>query len=84
MIPPDKIPEVVNWILEHHMTTPCPSEVGLAPLVGIGRLIGLYDAVVTTRDGELPNEHLLQCLEVELQTWRTHWVGATSESIQQA
>ncbi|KAL8291993.1 hypothetical protein RQP46_001459 [Phenoliferia psychrophenolica] len=73
LIPPEKIYDPVAWIFDHMHSHPCPSEVGLAPLVGIGRLLGLYEALVSTRQGELPSEHLLACLEAELETWRGNW-----------
>ncbi|KAM0749099.1 hypothetical protein T439DRAFT_327596 [Meredithblackwellia eburnea MCA 4105] len=76
LIPAEKVwADIVGWILEHVAVAPCPSEAGLAPLIGIGRLLGLYNALVTTREGELPNENLLDCLEAETQIWRSHWAG---------
>lgn len=44
----------IAWILEHaHF--PCPSEAGLAPLVALSRLLDLYNALINSENGELPN-----------------------------
>ncbi|ORY63830.1 hypothetical protein BCR35DRAFT_308800 [Leucosporidium creatinivorum] len=62
----------ISWILEHaHF--PCPSEAGLAPLVALSRLLDLYNALINSENGELPNRTLLAHLADASSTWAKHW-----------
>lgn len=62
----------VAWILEHS-ATPCPSEAGLAPLVALSRLLDLYNSLLDSDNGELPNRTLLDHLGDASSTWARHW-----------
>ncbi|KAK4057156.1 hypothetical protein OIO90_001651 [Microbotryomycetes sp. JL221] len=79
MIPAENRWDPVQWILENQRHR-CPSDAGLGPLVGLGRLLDLYLALVNPDNGEVPNRTLLDCLETDCAHWTALWCGPRDSS----
>ncbi|KAM0789182.1 hypothetical protein ACM66B_000029 [Microbotryomycetes sp. NB124-2] len=74
MIPSEFRYDPIQWIIStENQRHRCPSDAGLAPLIGLGRLLDLYLALVNPENGDVPNRQLLDCLETDCAHWITLW-----------
>ncbi|KAK4051439.1 hypothetical protein OIV83_002923 [Microbotryomycetes sp. JL201] len=79
MIPSEFRYDPIQWILENQKHR-CASDAGLAPLIGLGRLLDLYLALVNPENGDVPNRQLLECLETDCAHWTTLWTQPRASS----
>ncbi|GAA6032665.1 hypothetical protein JCM8097_004869 [Rhodosporidiobolus ruineniae] len=69
--------DAVPWVLEHGGESFCPQEVGLVPLVELGRILDVFAVLISPDDG-LPSMELLKCMERDVEAWRSNWSPESS------
>lgn len=72
MISNDFRGDAVPWLLEHDSARFCPHEVGLAPLLELGRLLDIFAVLISPEDGS-PSVELMRSLERNVEAWRGKW-----------
>ncbi|BGP08839.1 hypothetical protein JCM10049v2_004690 [Rhodotorula toruloides] len=72
MISNDFRGDAVPWLLEHDSAHFCPHEVGLAPLLELGRLLDIFAVLISPEDGS-PSVELMRSLERNVEAWRGKW-----------